>query len=344
MGFKIVLLLSFLRYLHKGSEMFSLSTGEPPTPPSLESDNGQQSRSVPSSLVRTQELDSGYVPSPAAVCDPSGELYFFDRSFVPPTAVSSEESLCCDVFDDVIECVLLHDSNFCSDCGESVPCTCSRTESSATVRASTPRNCVMDSNVCDSDGQSPTARTSSMPIIIPRPHNERQERPSPSNNIVVPPRISFAQLRDLMCSRTHPGGFPSRYIQWLNRVHPSELRSLEEERDAQPRAAEGSRTRNRRNWRRQIDSDFSDSSDDDDNSCSVETEGRSHPVVMSVATAFLFHGLQVEDVRDNGVRGIPLSDNGEATSPYRPWTELMNWSDYLSGLMRFVTVSLRSSL
>ncbi|GFR22936.1 hypothetical protein TNCT_482651 [Trichonephila clavata] len=128
----------------------------------------------------------------------------------------------------------------------------------------------VDPNVCDSDtrGQTSSFRTPSLPIIIPRPlSGSHQESSRSSEDNVVSSQERYAILHELVNNRTHPGGYPSRIIQWWNRVHssPSGLRVIDEGRPHT--VPEASRTINRRNWRRQLDSDSSlelTSSDEED--------------------------------------------------------------------------------
>ncbi|GFY50138.1 hypothetical protein TNIN_316201 [Trichonephila inaurata madagascariensis] len=172
----------------------------------------------------------------------------------------------------------------CPDCGESNSCTCSRTESSSTVRTATsPSNYVVDSNVCDSDtsGQPSSVRTSSLPIIIPRPfpgvHRERRARSNEDN--VVSSQERYALLHELTNSRTHPGGYPSRFIQFWNGAQssPSGLQVIDELPRTFPLAVTGaSRTINRRNWRRRIDSDSSIELSSDEEEYPVHFEGSTY--------------------------------------------------------------------
>ncbi|GFW28884.1 uncharacterized protein TNCV_202071 [Trichonephila clavipes] len=316
----------FERYLHIGSIMFSLSTGEPPTPPSPRStdsvtndESGLRTLEAAASRVHalaTQVRDSGYETPATAICVPSGDLHFFDRDFVTPPAVSSEESLF-DVFDDCSESMMLLESennnDLCPDCGESNSCTCSRTESSSTVRTATSTsNYVVDPNVCDSDtsGQSSSVRTSSLPIIIPRPFpGVHQERPARSNeDNVVSSQERYALLHELTNSRTHPGGYPSRMIQFWNSAHPPSLLQVIDElsRTVRLGVSGASRTINRRNWRRRIDSDSSLSSDEEDYPVHIEESTYAEDLPAYTGALQVVWLLALDFYRQTSDRGCEL--------------------------------------
>ncbi|GBM25453.1 hypothetical protein AVEN_261570-1 [Araneus ventricosus] len=294
--------------------MFSLSKGEPPTPPSTatspptaeigatpcelpqfrKTEGPLRTHSAPVTLasastdqqqteigvtirdlppIRTQsapmEPDSGFEASPCCLSDPgSGSFHFFSDD----NDVGFD-----DVFlDDDASALLLEredDEEWCPDCGEISSCSCSRAESSATVRAA--MSGYTDPNTCDSDSsnrssspQSPPPSSWPIPATCTHIHNDRLPCPRCSGDESLEDQTSsVSYLHNIVASRSYPGSYPAALLQWWTQSSPSSSVFSPRVAAALSRTADRSDDRrSSRSRRRQIDSDASSSSSCDENS------------------------------------------------------------------------------
>ncbi|CAL1274043.1 unnamed protein product, partial [Larinioides sclopetarius] len=300
-------------FIRNPATMFSLSKGEPPTPPSTatspptaeiatpcelpqfqktevplrtqsapmtmpststdqQTEIGVSTRDIPP--IRTHsapmEPDSGFEASPCGLSDPGSSNFHF---FADDNDVGFDDVF---VDDDTPEVLLEReedDDEWCSDCGEISSCSCSRAESSATVRAAA--TSFTDPNTCDSDSSnrsssplSPPPSSWPIPASCAHIHNDRLPCPRCSGDESLEDQTSsMSYLQNIVASRSYPGSYPAALLHWWTQSSPSSS-------VFSPRVAAAlSRTSNRsddrrssRSRRRQIDSDASSSSSCDENS------------------------------------------------------------------------------
>ncbi|XP_055925676.1 uncharacterized protein LOC129957400 [Argiope bruennichi] len=294
--------------------MFSISKGEPPTPPSTtvnpstaeieitprEQPQNQKMEAITRSLsapveskststnqpateigiagrqlplIRTQsapfESDSGFEASPSSLNDPVCSNFPF---FPDDNDVGFD-----DVFEDDASSILLErvdaassillervddDDDCCPNCNEVSSCSCSRAESSATVRAA--MTSYTDPNTCDSDSsnrssspQSPPPSSWPIPASCNHIHNDRLPCPRCSGReSLQTPTSSMSYLHDMVASRSYPGSYPASLLHWWNQSSPSA--SVFSPRVAAALSRTSNRSDDRRSSRRrQIDSDAS---------------------------------------------------------------------------------------
>ncbi|GIY49099.1 hypothetical protein CDAR_477211 [Caerostris darwini] len=211
----------------KKSIMFSVNTGEPPTPPNSTATTSPRSDPNAGDVAfrpANQSQDSGYDPSsPFSLHEgprDSASTHFFTED---------------DVFDDCEDDVLLdadveeeEDKERCPNCDTALPCICGRSGSSATDCTYT--YFTASSSNCDSsssDASSLSIRPSSMPIFIPRScqnthSNSNQRLPcSESSSAEINPSTSRPRmLTDFIFNNSHPGSLPAAVISFRNYMSP----------------------------------------------------------------------------------------------------------------------------
>ncbi|GIY13537.1 hypothetical protein CEXT_171571 [Caerostris extrusa] len=206
--------------------MFSVNTGEPPTPPNSTATTSPRSDPNAGDVAfrpANQSQDSGY--------DPSSPFSLHEGPRDGANTFFSED----DVFDDCEDNVLLDidaeeedGKERCPNCDTALSCICGRSGSSATDCTNT--YFTASSSNCDSSSSysSLSIRPSSMPIFIPRScqnthsnsSNQRLPCSECSSAEINPSTSRQRMLTDFIFNNSHPGSLPAAVISWRNHMSP----------------------------------------------------------------------------------------------------------------------------